>query len=445
MSARSLQRSIAALVIGAVLTAACSTADDDDSVSADNTTGGGEPTASSELGTGVTADTIKIGFSYIDLETLAKSGVIKIDHGPYDQMIKVLVDDVNAHGGVNGRKLELSTAKYSPIGNTEQLAACTKLTEDDKVFAVLNGLLQDNNLCIVQQHATILVGGNLNSVLLAKARAPWATGAASDDRAIKALVKLMDENDYLKGHTVAVYAQGTVNQPLIDLAVKTLKDAGYEAVDTAVFDVPAGDTQAAAAQDKVIAERFKDKGVDTVINVGLFTPGVDWDNAGFHPAMFQSNAGNIAAAAFTNPLEKFPIVAGVADSADPNAGFNSPEMRRCREVWKRATGKEILTGEEENKLGHSTGSGAMGAACGTMQIFVAAAKAAGPNLTQETWEKGLESLGTISKPPAPVMSFGPGKPDGQDSFQLVKHDPNWKPDSSEPQFIPIGEAITQTK
>jgi hypothetical protein len=282
-------------------------------------------------------------------------------------------------------------------------------------------------------------------VLLEKARAPWATWAPSDDRSIKALVELMDRNGYLKGHTIAVYAQNSVNKPLVDEAVKALEDAGSEAVDTAIFDVPAGDTQAAATQDKVIAERFRNKHVDTVINVGLFTPGTDWDNDGFHPAMFAISAGNISAAAFTNPLEKFPIVAGPQPSADPNAGFNTPEMRRCREVWKQATGKEILTGDEENELGHSTGSGAMGAACTAMQIFVAAAKAAGPNLTPATWQKGLESIGKIETSGAPVASFGPNKPDGQDSFQLVKHDPKWEPGSSEQEFIPIGEPITLTK
>ena len=81
-------------------------------------------------GKGVTANTIKIGFSYIDLETLAKSGIIKIDNGPYEQVIKALVADVNAHGGINGRKLELFTAKYSHMVNPQSFLLPNDLVKD---------------------------------------------------------------------------------------------------------------------------------------------------------------------------------------------------------------------------------------------------------------------------------------------------------------------------
>ena len=104
-----------------------------------------------------------------------------------------------------------------------------------------------------------------------------------------------------------------------------------------------------------------------------------------------------------------------------------PSMQRCVEVYKQATGKQIVNATQENKLGHSTGFSGMEEACTTLQIFVAAAKAAGPNLTNETFAKAIASLDKISLPAAPVASFGPNKPDGQDSFQLQKHDPSWKP------------------
>jgi hypothetical protein len=441
-------RAIVALVGVAALAGACSTSSISGGASGSSTSGAVSATTSSRPPTltasakGVTATTIKIGFSYIDLETLAKSGIIKISHGPYEQIITALVNDVNAHGGINDRKLQLFTALYSPIGNTDQLAACTKLTEDDGVFAVLNGLLQDNNLCIVQQHSTILIGGNLNGPLLAKARAPWATAAPSDERSITALVQLMDQNGYLKGHTVAIYAQATVNKPLVDLAGKALQDRGYEAVDTALFDVPTGDTAAASAQDKVIAARFQDKHVDTVINVGLFTPGADWDSDGFHPALFALSSGNIAAAVFTNPLGKFPLVAGLGASADPDAGYNTAEMQRCRAVWKSATGKDIQTTTQEDLAGRSSGNVAMSIACTALQIFVAAARAAGPELTNQSFAKGLASIGTIALADAPVASFGRDKPDGEDSFQLLRLDPSWKQGQGKQQFTAIGAPLT---
>jgi ABC-type branched-subunit amino acid transport system substrate-binding protein len=440
MSTRIIRR-LSALCAVAVVLAGCATSgDDDDNASSNTTTGSGPLTASA---TGVTADTIKIGFPYIDLETLAESGVIDISHGPYEEIVKALVDDINANGGINGRKLEVVMPKYSPIGNTEQLAACSQLTEDEKVFAVLNGLLNENNLCITQQHSTVLVSGSgLTPENLAKSKAPWATYSASAERAVEALVKVLHENGELEGHTIGVYAAQAANEPLIDLAVTKLEEAGYEVADKALMDAPDDDLQAATAQDTVIAQRMMDAGVDTVINVGLFTPAADFDAAGFHPRMYSLDAGNIAAAAFTNPLGKFPFVGAIGATENSQVVYDTPEYERCRNVYEKATGKQIKTLTQEDLDGESSGFTAMSIACTTLQIFVAAAKAAGPNLTNETFQTGLESIGAIELANTPAASFGPGKPDGQDSFQLVQFDADWKAGEGKEQFIAVGEPVT---
>lgn len=443
---RRLTTVLAATTTAMVLAAACSTASD--STKSPTTTqpangGGGELTASAR---GVTASTIKIGFSYIDLETLAKSGIIKISHGPYAQIIKTLVDDVNASGGINGRKLELVTAKFSPIGSAEQLAACTKMTEDDQVFAVLNGLLNENNLCIVQQHGTILVNGaSFNAATLAKAQAPWATYLARDERRIAALAKLLDANKALTGHKFALYAAQAANKPLLDLAERAFTELGHEPTDSVLLDVPDNDTQGASAQNKVFAQRLQDKGVDTIVDVGLAIPGADFDAAGYHPRIYTLDAGNIAAAAFTNPFAKFPIVAGLGASADPDELYNGAEFTRCRDVYEKATGKKIQTQQQEDIAGTSTGFVAMSIACTDMQIFVAAAKAAGPNLTNESFAKGLASLGKIALANTPAASFGPDKSDAQDSFVLAQFDPAWKEGQGKLQFAQVGDAVTVTK
>ncbi|HWS48403.1 MAG TPA: ABC transporter substrate-binding protein [Acidimicrobiia bacterium] len=440
MLVRSVRRWSATLIV-VVLAAACTTSKSSSSSAPGATSSGSAALTASARG--VTANTIKIGFSYIDLEALAKTGIIKIDHGPYEQIINALVDDINAHGGVNGRKLVLFTAKYSPIGNTEQLAACAKLTEDDQVFAVLNGFLGDNNLCVVQQHATALVGGTttqLTPANLAKANAPWASTAATSERSIDALVKAMDKNGALKGHTIGVYAAQIANKPLIDAAVKALTAAGSPPAATALNDAPDNDVQAATAQDKVIVQRFTDAHVDTVIDVGQFIPGADFDNAGYHPSLYTLEAGNIAAAAFTNPLAKFPIVAGLGASGDPTAEFKNPAFVHCAAVWKEATGKVIENQLQEDLAGKSSGDVAMQIACSNLQVFVLGATAAGANLDNATFEKGIESLGRVPS----IGSFGPNKLDAQDTFQLLKFDPTWKQGQGKPQLLPIGQPVVFT-
>ena len=438
-----LRRALVSALTVAVLASACGGGDDDDSDATSDTTSASGTTAptestepAGELGRGVTADTIKIGFSYIDLATLAEAGVIRVSHGDYEKVITALVDDVNANGGVNGRTLELVTAKYSPIGNEEQLAACTKLTEDDQVFAVLNGFLTDNQLCVVEQHETALVGGYMNNVRLDRARAPWASVEASEERAISALIQGLDENGELDGKTIAVYAAQAVNTSLIDLAVEELEAAGYEVADTALLDVPDDDTQAAAAQNTVFAQRMMDQGVDTVVVVGSFIPGADFDAAGFHPSLFTANAGNIAAAAFTNPLGNFPMVAGIGGPPDI---YDNTDFTRCRQVYEDATGETILTPTEEDVQGESTGYTAMAIACSDLTLFVAAAEAAGEILNNETFAQGLASLTQIDLAQVDEASFGPDKHDGQDTFTLQQFDPAWEEGSGEEQFTMIGE------
>ena len=394
---------------------------------------------------GVTASTINIGLSYPDLAALAKTGLVKIDNGDYEGMGTALVDDINKHGGVGGRQLKLFFGKYSVLDPTAQLAACSKLTQDDKVFMILGGFIGDNNLCATQQHSTGVIfgyGAGFNQITLAKARAPFTTFEASDERSTEALVKILSQQGSLKGKTIGVYGTLSAAKPLIDLTVKDLKDAGYSVKDTAINDAPSSDSQAFNAQDKVIGSRFKNEGIDLVFVQVTVPPGSNWDLVGFHPAMYTPQTSLVMSGAFTNPYGKFPVVGALQASADPSLGYNTAAMKHCRDVYKAATGKVIRLRPRSRQQGKSSGFQGMSTTCAALQMFVAGANAAGADLTPEKWLKGLESVGKIELAAAPEASFGPGKPDGQDSFQLVKFNPAWTPTSGVQQFIPVGAPIT---
>jgi hypothetical protein len=396
---------------------------------------------------GVTATTIKIGYSYPDLEALAKTGLVKISWGPVDRIVTALVDDINSRGGINGRKLQVFSGKFGVLGATEQLAACTKLTEDDQVFAILGGFIGDNNLCALQQHQTMVLfsfGAGFNQITLAKARAPFITNQASDERATKALVQILAAQGRLKGKTIGVYGTLSASKPLVDLTAHDLKDAGYTVKDTAINDVDASDTQAFNAQDKIIGQRFKDEGIDTVFVQVTIPPGTNWDTVGYHPSFLQPQTGLIASGAFTNPYSKFPLVAGLAATADPNLGYDSAPMQKCRAVWKKASGQDVKSPSQELADGKSSGFTGLSGACTLLDIFVAAATKAGPDLTYATFTKALASLGPISLPGGSPASFGPNKPDAQDSFQLMQLNPAWKSGSTVREFLPLGSSITLT-
>ena len=70
---------------------------------------------------------------------------------------------------------------------------------------MFGGFIGHQNVCVPQQHSTILVSGfsGYSKAQADKARAPWVTWQASDERSLEALVKLLDQNGKLKGKTIA--------------------------------------------------------------------------------------------------------------------------------------------------------------------------------------------------------------------------------------------------
>ncbi|MFI4996112.1 MAG: ABC transporter substrate-binding protein [Hyphomicrobiales bacterium] len=81
---------------------------------------------------GVTNDTIKIGMHN------SMTGPIAVFGLTYERVTRMLIDKVNAEGGINGRKIEFINEddRGDPAGG---VAAVTKLIDREKVFLVLGG------------------------------------------------------------------------------------------------------------------------------------------------------------------------------------------------------------------------------------------------------------------------------------------------------------------
>ena len=136
-----------------------------------------DPELSTELGQGVTEDTITIGYSYLDLDRLREQGVVDLNHGPGQEHMQAMVDHINANGGIHGRQLEVVFSSFSPVDPDAQQAGCLELTEDHGVFAILGALREDNVLCYTEQHETIAIANaGMTAERLDRARAPYADG-----------------------------------------------------------------------------------------------------------------------------------------------------------------------------------------------------------------------------------------------------------------------------
>ena len=84
----------------------------------------------SDAATGVTADTIKVGAPQIDYEELGNLGLVQIDRGDNEVVLKALAQELNDNGGICGRMVETVTYKFLPFGTDTSLAGCVYFTED---------------------------------------------------------------------------------------------------------------------------------------------------------------------------------------------------------------------------------------------------------------------------------------------------------------------------
>ena len=174
---------IVAVALLSLVAASCKSSGD----SAGSTSSSKAP--STELGKGVTADSITLGVTYLDLSAL-KDILPSLDHGDYASAVQALADVINESGGINGRQLNLVFAKVDPIKDESNLAACVKLTEDTDAFAVLViGLSASGVKCIVDDHATPVIGGIQSPQELAAAKAPWFTVQASSASGAEKTIK----------------------------------------------------------------------------------------------------------------------------------------------------------------------------------------------------------------------------------------------------------------
>ena len=216
---------------------------------------------------GVTADSIKIGVTYVDTKALLKSG-LNYNLGDWKGAWEALINQVNAAGGINGRKLVPDIVAIDPTDPKYAQAACVKFTEDDKDFLVAGFFVADAVNCVVDTHKTPVVGGTQTTQRVAGARASWVTPLPGDGQTNR-VIQALKANGSLSGKVGVFVGQAEDSATLSDDLVPALKAVGVTPVQTAVMDAPVSDTAAIQTKVNLIAQKFQASGVDTVVLGGL--------------------------------------------------------------------------------------------------------------------------------------------------------------------------------
>jgi len=283
--------------------------------------------------------------------------------GNTDEQVAAIVRDINAHGGILGRKVETyahdySTANFANNPDQESQKACTDFTEDHHVFAVIN---------------TIGLGNRIVTECLAKHDVPYIDDGASlsrDPTASKVASRTffqpsaMNINTYvplfLKGLLAQKYFSGwntTTGDPggapvrvgimhfddptwnyYIRLVKRALAAAGYPVVDEVTYTHNLDNVFAASANAVV---KFRQDGITHVFNANIaFIEAAE--NQRYYPRYaFAEDIGaqTLSDIAPANQLHG-SLGVGYNPFYDVEAGsdpqdMNKPSVRECRRIMQK--------------------------------------------------------------------------------------------------------------
>src|SRR5260370_20870041 len=217
------------------------------SSSASSTTARGK--GSTAPGVGVTPTEVKIGIALVDF-TCIRSFTDSIRENQ-NQVYQSFIDDINAKGVV-GRKLVPVYDSYCPIGTAGPLSVCTKLTEDDRVFAVIGTFIDfsgDAQTCVAKQHQRVLMTFNLtNAILKANPAGLIVYPGATNERTGSVLLKLLGKQHTLKGKKVAVLGDSNATSTVNGTIEPGVKKLGVATGTTGILSATGSDTSAALTQ-----------------------------------------------------------------------------------------------------------------------------------------------------------------------------------------------------
>ena len=398
-----------------------------DTAGTNSGSGGSGPTSTAggaEAGRapGVTADSVKVGITYVDFKAL---GNVALDHGDYQKMYTALIDDVNARGGINGRKLVPVFAPENPAQQATAAAACTKLAADEKDFVTLGFILGDDVLCYVETNDSAVIGGDMSPERLQRAKAPWfgflGTDLQSD--AVRTLAK-----SGKLGGKVGVYAISSDADLMNKTILPLLGDLHVHVVDHAVNDAPPSDRSASISATESIAQKFQSEGIDTVLSVG--NSANPWllgiESTGYRPInAFPTISSALSYANDAAGHDLFVLKGAVAaDTYGPKgAQFREATFQKCNAVLEHAGIK--ITDPATYKPGDPQPFVGALDACTNIELLTAILKAAGPKLDYATFRKAGYSLGdvAIAGSAKPYHYGAPPHADGDAPTYLF----TWKP------------------
>ncbi len=396
---------------------------------------------STALGTGVTATEIKVGVSLSDFDCITQFvDQIRVDQ---EQNYKAYIDDINAKGGINGRKIVPVFHKFCPIPDAQRLASiCTTFTEDDKVFAVIGNLFDptgNSQTCIAKRHKTVLFAFMLSQEIMKKSPPGLIVyPGRAPERTISVLLDLLGKSNTLEGKKIGILGETSSAKVVKNSLQPALEKLDVETGSTAILQIAGADTTSAQSQLDSFIERWKSEGTNALFVTGtqvaskqfiekvrkempdvlLMTDVGDVEEFGQ-----QETQGDIR----PNPYEGIISAQGPTDAETDK----SENWKTCARIYKEQTGKDapdstaVIPGPNGKTLDTN---GGIKDACQMVTLFADIAKKAGPNLNNDTWVNAVDNIGAVrNMDGGQYASLHKDKYDIDDTVRLSEFDSSLPP------------------
>lgn len=388
-----------------------------------------QPSALTASDRGVSPTTIKLGFTLLDIQTVGRLGVaVAIDPAQQQAAFQSFVDDINARGGIHGRKIEAHFRAYDVTDRNDQIAACRELTQDKGVFAVLGGFnIVDPNLCVVQENQTPLISSATNNPdwVVARSGGRLVSTYPRSGRMMAGLVAEMERTG-LAAKKIGILTDG-LNDPggqVADQLEALLEARGRKVVYRGQLsdDIPTASSQVPVEVNR--ARTADATGAEVIVflssNAVFGTQFVNQaDSQNYRPQYVNSDwASNSGDTTNQNMPSSY---AGRAFAFSFGRGLSSkrplmpppPEADRCRDIYNARSGRKLAE-PANNEYGLSMGY------CDLVRIFERLATATGPQLTRAALVGAVPKAGSFASAAFSPGSFGPNKHDMADLVRVER-------------------------
>ena len=393
---------------------------------------------SQATGRGFTEDEIRIGYlTWKEVSSAGSAIGYAVDYGDQEAIANAIVDDLNSRGGIAGRTVvpvfyDYRTSDILASPEAADQAACTRMTEDTTVFAVvavtgvLGEVLPD---CLAQRQTPLIINNNLPFPREAFDRwSPYffSTASPMTERFMPVWFERAQAAGYFEGWDTNAGAPGpapvkvgilTTNSEggrlFAELVTAELARLGHEVAATQEVN----DSFDTNGMNSAVLQ-FRSAGVTHVVpeSLLLLLFPQSAESQRYRPRYAVSTASAPLLVQSATPAEQLAGALGVGffpsyDVENPqDPGDPSPAAARCREL-QAAAGNDPSQRESWNLMGKACdGFAYLAATVDAVGLHDGAIAEGTPLITS------LESAGTFE------IVFGPGRPDGVGAVRDLGYD-----------------------